>query len=255
MLAPDHRPSVGVAPGAVTFEAASDVSGIIVATPCYGGMCADAYMHGVVDLHMECQRRGINVKLVTLRNESLVQRARNSLVAHFLASSASHMIFIDADIGFDGRSVLRLVGHDRAIIGAPYRKKDLARVDWALNALPSEDGMAERDPRTGAFRVNHLATGFLCIRRDVLQTLFDRHPEWRYEYPVLEGPPGEWRRYLSSIFDCWIDPVSKSYLSEDYGFCVRAQKEGFEIWCDPGIVLEHHGSAAFIADPTNDFHG
>lgn len=244
----------GISPRAMRVEADAETSGIVLATPCYGGQVVAPFMHGVVDTHVLCERNRIPLVMMTLHSESLVQRARNHLVARFLASKASHLVFIDADIGFTGQSVLRLVGHDLDVVAAPYRKKDRAKVDWALNVHGGET--AEMDPRTGVFQCRHVATGFLCIKRRVLETLYDRHPEWHYRLAPTEGEPGPWRDMLSSIFDCfrWPDTPDGAYLSEDWGFCHRAEAEGFKIWCDPGIILQHYGVTDFAADPTIDFY-
>ena len=58
------------------------------------------------------------VHLNTMGNESLVTRARNTLVSQFLDycekddKSFTHLMFIDADIGFNGEAVTRLLQSD-----------------------------------------------------------------------------------------------------------------------------------------------
>ena len=49
-------------------------------------------------------RHGINFRVTTLRNESLVTRARNILTAMFIESDCTHLMFIDSDIEFDAES-------------------------------------------------------------------------------------------------------------------------------------------------------
>jgi hypothetical protein len=242
----------GLSPAAAHFDADVSVTGVMIGAPMYGGLCHDGFLHGMLSTAKALSEHKIAMSYVTIRNESLVQRARNKIVAHFLASNCSHLIFIDADIGFTGESVLRLIGHDRPIIGGIYRKKTLASVDWAVNFIQTPEGMSTRDPRTGAVQVRHAPTGFLCIQRRVLETLYRKHRKLRYQLCEGEGDPGPWREKMFSIFDCYIDE-NRHYLSEDYGFCQRAEAAGFEIWIDPGIVLEHHGTACFVADPMETF--
>ena len=68
-------------------------------------------------------QHGINFRITTLRNESLVTRARNILTAMFLESDCSHLMFIDADIEFDVESILRALAYDKPIMAAAYLKK------------------------------------------------------------------------------------------------------------------------------------
>ena len=78
---------------------------IFFATPCYGGMITDQYFLSMFKLSQAFMQYGISFRITTLRNESLVTRARNILAAMFMESTASHLFFIDADIEFDVDSV------------------------------------------------------------------------------------------------------------------------------------------------------
>lgn len=244
--APAVRP--GLSPDAARFSYDLQLGGVMFGVPMYGGLCHDAFLHGMLETAQVFKDRGIPFNYVTLRNESLIQRARNHIVARFLASTCTHLFFVDADIGFTADAVLRILAHDRPIMAGLYRKKTLGSVDFAMNPLPDGEGTAECDPRTGAVRVAHAATGFLCIKREVLMTMWGAHPELRYRLYETEGDPGPWRDWNFLAFDCFIDKRGY-YLSEDYGFAVRAAELGFQTWVDPGIILEHYGTACFVADP------
>ena len=89
--------------------------GVMVATPCYGGQLTEAYLHGLLQLTTAATRKGIQVHLNTMGNESLITRARNTLVCQFLDADAkeperfSHLLFIDSDIGFKAENAIRLI--------------------------------------------------------------------------------------------------------------------------------------------------
>ena len=78
-----------------------DNCNIFFATPCYGGLITDQYFLSMFKTTQELIRAKINYRVTTLRNESLVTRARNILTAMFLQSGASHLFFIDADIEWE----------------------------------------------------------------------------------------------------------------------------------------------------------
>ncbi len=56
----------------------------MIATPCYGSQLSEAYLHGIMDLTRVAAQNNFQVQLNTLGNESLVTRARNTLVSQFL---------------------------------------------------------------------------------------------------------------------------------------------------------------------------
>ena len=57
---------------------------IFVGTPCYGSWLSEDYFHSILDLQNLCRQEGISLRVQTLGQESLVTRARNTLVANFL---------------------------------------------------------------------------------------------------------------------------------------------------------------------------
>lgn len=238
----------GLSPHAWRFSYNLKLGGVMFGVPMYGGLCHDAFVQGMLETRALFAEKGIPFNYTFIRNESLIQRARNHIVAHFLASDCTHLFFIDADIGFTADCVLRILAHDQPIMAGLYRKKTLDSVDFAVNLRPDDQGSVQRDARTGAIRVGHAATGFLCIKREVLTTMWDRLPQLRYRLYPSEGKPGAWRERHFLAFDCFVDPQGY-YLSEDYGFAIRAAECGFETWVDPALILEHHGTACFVADP------
>ncbi|MFT8245078.1 glycosyltransferase family 2 protein [Roseomonas sp. BN140053] len=242
-----------LSPGAPVLEGLGTATGLMLGLPCYGGLLTTATLRGLLETQRACLGLELPFTCVTLTNESLIPRARNTLLAFFLASEASHLLFVDADIGFGAASVLRLLAHDRPLIGGLYRRKRLDRQDWVVGWLPSPDGSARRDPRTGAVEVAHLGTGFLCLRRDLVERMAAAHPNTRYRPDPEDGPPGPWRDRVHALFESGLDPETGQYFSEDYLFCRRWRALGGEVWCDPAILLEHHGQASFRGDPMDQF--
>jgi len=82
---------------------------LFLATPMFGGTCYGNYTRGIADLTTLCVKYGIELRLHFMYNESLVQRARNYCTDEFLRSPCTHMMFIDADIGFDANDVIALL--------------------------------------------------------------------------------------------------------------------------------------------------
>ncbi len=234
-------------------------SGIVlfVSTPCYGGICLQAYAESMLRLQRTCAANGIQMMLDTTENESLVHRARNLAVARFYQkTAATHFLFIDADIHFDPESVIRLLksGHD--ISCAAYPKKT---VMWDQVDNYVKSGESGRDParvasslvlnfryqqtqiQNGFAEVLDGPTGFLLIKREVFTKMFARYPELNC---VNDHQNKDLDEYCA-VFDCMIDPQTKRYLSEDYAFCRRWQQMGGQIFADCMTVLGHVGNIRF----------
>jgi tRNA-binding EMAP/Myf-like protein len=80
---------------------------IFIATPCYGGQLTEAYFRSTIRLLTFCNQHQIPIAFGTIANESLVTRARNVLVAYFLQSDFTRLMFIDADIEFQVEDVIK----------------------------------------------------------------------------------------------------------------------------------------------------
>ena len=230
---------------------------LFVSTPCYGGMCLQAYAESMLRLQRTCAANGIQMMLDTTENESLVHRARNLAVARFMQKTkATHFLFIDADIHFDPESVIRLIksGHD--VSCAAYPKKcvmweqsedyvksgkegrDLSRV---ASSLVMNFRYQQTQIKDGFAEVLDGPTGFLLIKRDVFTKLEEKFPELNCVNDHQNRDLDEYH----ACFDCMIDPDSRRYLSEDYAFCRRWQKIGGQIFTDCMTVLGHIGNIRF----------
>ena len=228
---------------------------IFLSTPCYGGLCLQAYADSVLKLQQTCAKYGIQMMLDTTENESLVHRARNISVARFMQKTqASHFLFIDADIHFDPESVVRLLASDHDVSCAVYPKKvimwdqaasaiehgkDLAK---ASAALVMNFKFAQTPIVNGFAEVLDGPTGFLMIKRQVFEKMFERYPELNCKNDHQNRDFDDY----CAVFDCMIDPVNRRYLSEDYAFCRRWQMMGGQIFADVTTTLGHIGNLRFV---------
>lgn len=207
--------------------------------PAYGGMISESFFVSFMKLINTFILNGISYGVDTIVNESLVSRARNSLTACMMAAEpkSTHLIFIDADIDFTPDSIIKLLLSDKDVIGGIYPKKTLP-ISYVLNTLPEQkvEGTCVKVKRTG--------TGFLCIKREVIQKLFDAHPELKYIDNT--GLRKEFEPYTYALFDTLIK--DNQYLSEDYTFCDRWIDLGGEIWVDLSIRLGHTGHYKFMSN-------
>jgi hypothetical protein len=118
---------------------------VFVATPCFGGDLKMAYVLSALKLQAAATARGIDIQFHLIGNESLIVRARNELAHQFLVSGASHLLFIDADIGFEPEAVFRLLDCGTDVAAAAY---PLKHIDWAkCSGLRKPSARTSRLPR------------------------------------------------------------------------------------------------------------
>jgi hypothetical protein len=242
---------------------------LFVATPMYGGQCAGMYTRSIADLSALCYRYGIQLQLYFLFNESLITRARNYCVDEFMRSEATHLMFIDSDIGFDPNDVIALLAlqsdeSDFDVIGGPYPKKCIA---WEKVKTAVDKGFGDKNPNdlerfvgdyvfnpkvnTREIPINQpvevmeIGTGFMMIRRKTFVEYQKAYPELYYRPDHVRTEHFDGSREILAFFDTIIDPESKRYLSEDYMFCYNVQKMGQKVWFCPWMKMQHVGTYIF----------
>ena len=215
---------------------------IFFATPCYGGMITDQYFLSMFKTTQALSQIPCSFRLTTLRNESLVTRARNILTAMFLDSDASHLFFLDADIEWEPEAIMRAVSADKDIVASAYPKKALP-IQYALNFKFIDPVQKRIRFENGLVEVLDASTGFFCIKRQVFERMMVEYPELHYKND--SNIDEKMAKYCYAFFDTHIDEEDRRYLSEDYRFCRLWQKLGGEIWLDPKTKLNHIGTYTF----------
>lgn len=246
----------------------SERPSLLVATPCFGGQVTTNYANSMLKLQAACRAQAIDFEWLMLGGDALITRARADLVAHFLdRAEATHLLFIDADIGFEPAQVFRLLAFDADVTACAYPAK---RIDWqrvreviAAGVLAPQAAALDyvfevEDPerivaRDGFAKVRYAGTGFLLIRRHALAALCAAHPQLQYRRTSSLSDPLGNSPHRYALFDTMIDPVSGVYLSEDYAFCRRWTDLGGEIWIDTQSKLTHVGPLAFVGDFATQF--
>ncbi len=242
---------------------------LFLATPMYGGQCTGMFARSVADLAALCTQYGVQLQLYFLFNESLITRARNYCCDEFMRSGATHLMFIDSDIGFNPQDVIALLAiQDETspydVIGGPYPKKCIS---WEKIKMAVDKGVADEDPnrlekfvgdyvfnpKSGQTQipigqpveVSEIGTGFMMIRRRTFEKYQEAFPELSYKPDHVRTEHFDGSREIMAYFDCIIDPESKRYLSEDYMFCYNVQKMGGQVWFCPWMQLQHVGTYIF----------
>jgi hypothetical protein len=236
---------------------------VLVATPMYGGMCNGQYTLGMIQMVAVFTQHRVPFQYSYMMNESLITRARNSLANDFLATDCTHMMFIDADIGFNPADIIKMINANKDIICGIYPKKE---IDWVQVTKAVQAGVPpqELNKHTGAFVVNLVddaasaegaidapiqiangGTGFMLIQRKVFEGLIGKVPTYNNDM-FLAVDTERKVKVINEFFATSIDGKSGNrLLSEDYHFCKIAREQGFTVWAAPWAQLQHCGSYIF----------
>lgn len=210
-----------------------------IAMPCYGGMLTESTFMSFIKWANTARQLNIDWTLETMVNESLISRARNTLTAKFLhMPDATHLMFIDADIGWEPWHLLVLLNRDVDVIGGLYPMKTMP-IKWVVNGF---DG-AEEGP-DGFQEVSKAGTGFLLIKKDVFAKQ-NSHPAVK-QYKNDIGLDPVYDQYLKTYFDTAVR--QNRYYSEDWTFCENWRDIGGKIYVDKRVLLRHSGSYVFCME-------
>lgn len=242
-----------------------------ILTPCYGSVCFVNYVSCLMATIQMFNSLGFPVKVEFCRNDSLVSRARNNLIAKAMSDeSTTHFMFIDNDITWNPVDILKLVISDKPLVGGVYPIKhyhwgrltenNAENIEkWLdskhksnFNNVSSDEEFIQSkllrfninnisnvlSVENNLTRVKHLATGFMLIQRSVITKMGLAFPSTKYTDDVGFLEPDE-NRYAFALFDCGVE--DGHYFSEDWLFCSRWTKMGGQIWVDVSINLTHTG--------------
>ena len=224
-------------------------------------MLTEDYFHSILDLQNFCRQEEIGLNVQTLGQESLVTRARNTLVANFLDNeSFTHLLFIDADIGFDAKYLKRFLEYDKDVMCAPYPMK---LISWDMIPKLIEEkkdyrnlchpyvlnfsNKGEINVEKGFAEVLDAATGFMLIKRECLLKMKEEYPDLRYKTDQIINNKEFESENTYLFFDTMKDDDER-YLSEDYAFSRRWQKIGGKIYADIGSKITHFGSYRYTGE-------
>ena len=215
----------------------STPAAIFLATPCYAGLAHTLFMRSLLALRPACAERRVGLSVELGGGEALIGRARAAMLAKFLSSQATHLLFVDADIGFSPQAVFRLLDSGKDVIGGAYPKK--AQTEGAPLAYEFEPLPGGQPAPDGQAQVASAGTGFLMVSRTAALRMVEAHSAFRarlgdmHELGVAEAV---------MVFDSFTDPATGRYLSDHQAFCHRWRALGGEVWLDPAPGLSHVGA-------------
>jgi hypothetical protein len=230
---------------------------IFLATPVHSDVSIH-YAQSLLEFQKYCFENKIKVTFQLFKS-SLITQGRNLCVGSFMETGHSHLLFIDADIDFQAKSIQAMIDKDKDVISVPYPMKTF---NWekmfsnfkegkiknpdvlSMNGntypmrLPDEENIQIEN---GCIEVSHSPTGCMLIKRSVIEKMIEKYPEMRISQPtIINGKPVE-KPFLYNFFDTMFDPVTHTYMGEDFAFCKRWKDIGGKCHAIVDQLITHVG--------------
>jgi len=209
---------------------------VVVGTPSlYADVCFP-YLQSAIETVAAFSQHGIDWGFILSPGDPYLAKVRNNIATRFLTEypQGTHLFFIDADLGWPAEAAVRMVQRDWDVVAGVYPKKsDPPEFPCELFLDDPKDGkLIERE---GWYKANAVPTGFLCLKRHVLEQM----AVGKGTYRDLDGK----EKY--NIFQMGYHAGDNMWWGEDYAFCRQWREAGGELWVWPDIQFAHTGKKSW----------
>ncbi|HET7806138.1 MAG TPA: hypothetical protein VFL53_18010 [Pseudolabrys sp.] len=235
---------------------------IVVATPAFGEMFYTPYVQSMLRLQRAMQQRGWGMRHASI-SYAYIGEARNYLLTHWYdKTDATHLLFVDADMGFEPQLVFDMVAIDKPVVGVIYTKRQVDLKKLAALAAKGEKPeraiahahnfiirpLRGRPPRRmkGFMEVAGCGTGIMLIKRSAIAGMLKTLPGLNDTNAKKTNPLAAGLDRMIRAFDTIeADGVP---LVDDFAFCYRWQNlcKG-ELWARADQSVTHIGLHKFAA--------
>ena len=147
---------------------------------------------------------------------SVITIARRNLVDIFMKSDFDYIWWVDSDMKFPIDAPIRLLNRNKDIVGANYRRRRFPNPNFtAMSGVSGQYQEFQTTDNSPAMETcDVLPHGMVLVKRSV--------------YEKIEQP-----HYIQEFV-----PELNLEIGEDIYFCQKAQKAGYDIWCDQELSRE-----------------
>jgi hypothetical protein len=203
---------------------------LLIGTPAYAGQVHVDYVSALLVF----QRERLPFTLMTIGNESLITRARNTIISAFHERREfTHLLFLDGDVHLPHEGLARMLAHRKDVVAAPVALKGVAPDGGRLfnvGRTVGEDGTL--------LLVDRVGTAALLLSRAATEALIADARAAQRVYELAQGEGA----IQYDVFRVGV--IDGEYLSEDFWVCHALRRLGFPIHVDPTVVTRHNGMVA-----------
>jgi len=208
----------------------------MIGLPCGGGTVSEKTVVGLFNLGKDLRSNGIDHGLLTLSNSSLISQGR-SKIANFFINNTEHeyLFFLDSDIGFESKDVLKLLAHQVPIVSGAYPMKIIPE-RYCVDVVQPEER------RGDLLKIGGNGMGFVFIHRQVFLDIARQYPGLKYTPSDYHSDTPHTQAEMENSYHYFAEQRTENgFASEDKSFFHRARQVGYDVWLDTSIKLNHTG--------------
>jgi hypothetical protein len=221
---------------------------IMIATPAGGGNVNIPYLLSFASTVNLLVANGIEVEPAVVKSGSLLVAERNRLIQAFWESDCTHLLCIDADLGWPAEAVLAMLSFNKEFIAGCYPARTQENIFFYRPAKDNNDCFIQDKAHNHLLLMEYIPAGFMLIARDAIKKMQTQFPELYYSPKHSENKdmPG----YCFFDTEVW----EGEFWGEDYVFSRRVRQSGIDIWVDPFIQFNHDGKVGMLAELISQKH-
>jgi choline kinase len=201
---------------------------VLIGTPSYDGRVDVWFANSLIETVKMAEKKGIFVHAIYTSYDSLVQRARNSLIKLAIDGKYDDLFFIDSDTEWEPEWFFNLLERPEPIVGGALIKKT-EKEGYTVKLIDKELKYS-KDKKL--LEVDGVGTGFMKVSKFAFDKL------WLASDPYTSE--GDEHRM---VFDIKVE--NGDLISEDYVLCNKWKSLGYKVWLDPTITCNHIGIKKF----------
>jgi hypothetical protein len=215
---------------------------LMISTPAYAGNVSVPYAISLSETTYLLLRNNIEVQHNIQTSGSLLVAERNRIVQVFMESDCTHVLMIDADLGWPAQAVISMLLAQKEFICGIYPSRGERCFTFRPSVNEDQSIVSEKN----LLKMEYIPAGFMLISREAIQKMRDKFPELYYE------PKAEANKHMKGWCLFNTEVWEGEFWGEDYYFCRKAREAGIDIWTDPQIQFNHAVSIVKLIDSLTD---
>jgi hypothetical protein len=193
---------------------------VAVGIPSRGEWTADTAL-SVINMARHFERAKAGELNIIAMGGFVVPEQRSRIWAEAAKWDATHLLFVDSDMGFPEDALARLLAHQKDIVGVNYPRKSYPFWPTAYEDTDDHTGVVfTTEDSAGLHEVKHCGFGLILIDMRVFDVLVENNPAGHDGYTP---PP---------FFHFAPTKDGTKWSTEDVYFCRRARSLGFKVHID-----------------------
>jgi hypothetical protein len=213
---------------------------VMIATPAYSGKVDITYAISLANTMHLLNLHQIEAYPLITASGSLLVAERNRIVQAFWESDCTHILCIDADLGWPAQAVLAMLDTKKEFVAGVYPARGRAH-EFIFRPVKNEQGAIVQDEtHKHLLKMDYIPAGFMLIAKSAIMKMREKHPDLYYEPKDKRNNPEPGYCFFNT--EVW----EGEFWGEDFVFCRKAREAGVEIWVDPLIQFDHAGTVGML---------